>query len=112
MIKILKDKMEFVKVTNGNEDPINQALENFNVLGSITGGIYSVKIKYLINKIDIKIKKNPEVNYKEMFLEDNSDIHRGKIGFAKKGNINIDIDLFVTQPPELPEVPLSFDPEL
>lgn len=61
MLKILKDKAELVKITNGNEDFINKALFNFGLVDENNLGIYRLEIQYLINKIDIKMMIDPSI---------------------------------------------------
>lgn len=61
MLKILRDKAELVKITNGNEDFINKALFNFSLVDENNLGIYRLEIQYLINKIDIKMMIDPSI---------------------------------------------------
>jgi len=45
MIKIKKNKAEFVKVTNGNEDFINKQEYNFSALDESNLGLYKFEVQ-------------------------------------------------------------------
>lgn len=74
MIKIMKSKMEFVKVTDGNEDVINTNETNdsqFGVISETHLGLQSIDVQYLINKIDVRMQIDNQIVKKDMLKEDN-----------------------------------------
>lgn len=100
MLKIVRDRAELVKVTNGNEDFINKKDFNYKIVDENNIGVYSFAIQYLINKIDIQMRVEPSIVNTQLLSEDNYDIHRGKVGLAKFGNPDFEIDMFATKAPD------------
>lgn len=54
---------------------------------------------------------DPSIVFTDMLKEDNSDIHRGKIGIAKKGEVKAKITLIETKPPVFAATPGNWDPQ-
>lgn len=71
MIKILRDRAEMVKVTNGNEDFINKAIFDFSTVDETHLGIYKFRLQYLINKIELYVMVGNQISYRELLTEDN-----------------------------------------
>lgn len=51
-----------------------------------------------------------QISKKDMLSEDNYDIHRGKVGLAKKGDVKVEFRLIETKPPTFAPAPSVFDP--
>lgn len=112
MIKIYKDKMSFVKVTDGNEDLINEKPFNFLIVDEAHLGLQRIEVNYAVNKIDVRMMIDPSIVFTEMMKEDNFDIHRGKIGLAKKGDVKVKISLIETKPATFAAEAGEWDPML
>jgi len=54
---------------------------------------------------------DPSIVFTDMLKEDNSDIHRGGVGLAKKGEVKAKITLIETKPPTFAAAPGAWDPQ-
>lgn len=54
---------------------------------------------------------DPSIVFTDMLKEDNSDIHRGSVGLAKKGEVQAKITLIETKPPTFAASPGAWDPQ-
>lgn len=55
---------------------------------------------------------DPNIVPIDMIKEDNSDIHRGKIGIAKKGSLKVKLNLIETKDALYGSLPGEWDPQV
>lgn len=65
----------------------------------------------MLNLIDVRMMIDPAIVFTDLLKEDNYDIHRGKIGIAKKGKVKVNLTYIETREPEFKKPGGDFDVE-
>jgi len=97
MLKLNKVGLELTKKANGGMETLIFIEEPFDVVES--SNTYDIRLKYVGSQISCDIMKNEELAWRNLFTLEELDIHRGNVGFAKKGELNLNILSFAIKDP-------------
>jgi len=107
LLKLDREGVELQLFQRGGRTTVVRVEEKFDLVETVN--TYDMKITYVGESITVSIMKDPEMMWRELFSINEPSIHRGAVGFEKKGEVDINVLFFKVRDPRETTIKESID---